>query len=60
MVPQHTVTSSHSEDHNRTLGCEKDKDDQNNLMDTIDLEVFMAGLQNEVAYVSRRWESSFT
>ena len=55
-----TVTSSHSEDHNRTLGCRKDKDDQNNLMDTVDLEVFMVRLQNEVAYISQRWELSLT
>ena len=38
-----------------------DKDDLIRHMDRIvELEVFMAGLQDEVAYVSQRWESRLT
>ena len=52
----------------RSSGCvtheqsasEKGKDDQNHYIDTLDLEVFVAGLQDEVAYVSQTWESSLT
>ena len=60
LAPQRTVISPQSDDHNRTLGYREDKDDQNHYMDTVDLEVFMDGLQKEVAYVSQRWESSLT
>ncbi|KAF5933544.1 hypothetical protein HYC85_029715 [Camellia sinensis] len=60
IAPQHTATSSQGDDHNQTLGYRGDNDDQNHNMDTVDLEVFMAGLQNEVAYVSQTWESSLT
>ena len=60
MAPQRIVGSPQSDEHNPCLGYREGKDDQNHYMDTIDLEVFMAGLQNEVAYVSQRWESSLT
>ena len=60
MAPQRIVGSPQSDEHNQTLRYREDKDDQNHYMDRVDLEVFMAGLQNEVAYVSQRWESSLT
>ena len=60
MAPQHIVVNPQSAEHNPTLRFREDKEDQNHYMDTIDLEVFVAGLQNEVAYVSQTWESSLT
>ena len=60
MAPQRTVISPQSDDHNRTLGYKEDNDDQNHYIDTADLDVFVAGRQNEVAYNSSTWESSLT
>ena len=61
MAPQRTVISPQSDDHNQTLGYKNNKDDPFNLIDrTVEFKVFMAGLQNEVAYVSQTWESSLT
>ena len=60
MAPQRIVGSPQSDKHNQILRYREDKDDQNHRMDTVDLEVFTAGLQNEVAYVSQRRESSLT
>ena len=60
MALQRIVGSPQSDENNQILRYREGKDDQNHRMDIIELEVFMAGLQNEVAYVSQTWESSLT
>ncbi|KAF5932031.1 hypothetical protein HYC85_028202 [Camellia sinensis] len=60
MAPQRIVVSPQSDEHNQILGYREDKDDQNHHMDIVEFEVFVAGLQDEVAYVSQTWESSHT